>query len=84
MKAAASESGWRSTHIPVLRYEHCNFTSGKVLAGFSLLVLQASGQPLDPAAAHQGLPDADARSIYLHLSEAYRALPDHITKQKAE
>lgn len=34
------------THIPSLRYGHCNFTASNVLIAFALLVIRVEGSPL--------------------------------------
>jgi pimeloyl-ACP methyl ester carboxylesterase len=51
LKASASHSSARVTQFPVIRYAHCNFTSGEILFSFAVLLQQVTGS--QPAALTQ-------------------------------
>jgi len=47
----------KRVNLPVSAYGHCNFTSGDILAAFSLMVLRSTGS--DPSSAlRTALPEA--------------------------
>jgi hypothetical protein len=73
LKTFAAGSASKHTHIPILRYGHCNFKASEVLAGFALLVYQTSGVPLQNISAV--LPDANAQAEFQQLMAEYGAAP---------
>jgi pimeloyl-ACP methyl ester carboxylesterase len=46
LKALLNGSAWLHTNLPIVRYGHCNFTTGELVGAFALLVLKVSGQDL--------------------------------------
>jgi len=68
-KVITSGSGKHYDHIPIPRYGHCEFTTAEVLAGFALLVLRTTGEPIDLSLALSALPDEVARAEFLRLYE---------------
>lgn len=70
-KAWANGSFWQHSHIPVLRYGHCNFTPVEVLVGFGVLVIKA-GRP-ELAAVERVLKDPAQLEEYYRLLDQYSA-----------
>jgi len=71
-RALAGGSARLHSNIPILRYGHCNFKVGEVLAGFALLVLKVTGREL--VGAEAALPDAASREEFLQLARDVGAL----------
>lgn len=67
-KVLAGGSAAMHVNIPVLRYGHCNFGLGELLAAF-LIMLVKTGAP--PAALEQLLPDEQSREQFRNLVRPY-------------
>jgi pimeloyl-ACP methyl ester carboxylesterase len=70
-KTLVAGSGLRHINLPVERYGHCNFTIAETLAAFGLLVLRASGEPLNAEAVDKLLPDPKEKANFEALLETY-------------
>jgi hypothetical protein len=64
-KISENGSSHLYTHIPVLRYGHCNFEVFEVLAGFAALLLKVSGQTMENV--ETVLPDQETYQAYLDI-----------------
>jgi hypothetical protein len=65
-------SGHLYSHIPVIRYGHCEFTTTEVLVAFALLVLRVSGSEL--SGVEDVLPDEEARLEFWQLAQEHGAV----------
>ncbi len=72
VKVWSSGSALMYSNIPIVRYGHCNFKAGEVLAGFALMVLKVTGQEL--VNAYKALHDTAAQSEFLQLARQHGAL----------
>lgn len=72
-KTLATGSFLRHTHIPVIRYGHCNFTQEELLAAFALLRLQVTGEELLVSAF--ALPAGFDTAAFMSLARAHGASP---------
>lgn len=72
MKVWGTGSAVRYSGIPILRYGHCNFKAAKVLTGFALMALKATGQEL--INAQSVLPDAGSQNDFARLAKEHGAL----------
>lgn len=70
-KTKAAGAGALHTNIPVLRYGHCSFKTGEILAAFALLVWQVTRTDLP--GVDTVLPDAAARQEYMDLIQQHRS-----------
>jgi hypothetical protein len=58
-------------NIPIVRYGHCAFNQTEVVAGFSLMVLRATGAKLPFSAVQVVLPDAGSQAEYQAIEDQY-------------
>jgi pimeloyl-ACP methyl ester carboxylesterase len=65
-------SGHLYSHIPVIRYGHCEFTTTEFLVAFALLVLRVSGSEL--SGVEDVLPDEEARLEFWQLAQEHGAV----------
>jgi pimeloyl-ACP methyl ester carboxylesterase len=72
-KAAFAGSSLRHSHIPILRYGHCEFQVYEVLAGFALLVLKVTGGEL--FVTQKAVPDVSEQNRLLQLARQHGATP---------
>ena len=72
-KTILSGSGLRHTHIPILRYGHCNFKVYEVLAGFAVLVLKVTARDL--IVTTKALPSIEEQNQLRELAGKHGARP---------
>jgi pimeloyl-ACP methyl ester carboxylesterase len=72
-KTLFSGSLLRHTHIPIVRYGHCNFKTFEVLAGFAVLVLKVTAGEL--LVTQKALPNSDDQNQLLQLALQHGARP---------
>jgi pimeloyl-ACP methyl ester carboxylesterase len=72
-KILKNRAGSLYTHIPVVRYGHCNFELIEVLAGFGLLLLETTGEQI--AGIQSILPNPESINAYSDILQTYSPHP---------
>jgi pimeloyl-ACP methyl ester carboxylesterase len=72
-KTIFSGSFLRHTHIPIVRYGHCNFKVYEVLAGFAVLVLKVTAGEL--LVTQKALPNPEEQNRLMELARKHGANP---------